>query len=154
MIMNLCMLLNLKKMLQKEMYKAEFDLLDATRSPLITHDLTWVDCVPKRIRDIVTPARLAALKNREELATLPECLCYLTTRSFTAPLDSDWAEIFLYLTCTVMEKYFGEDHWSLTGGRKELSRNMEDQLIGLRRHIYNSRRKILKQRLRYDKSSN
>jgi len=124
-----------------------FDILDCTRAPVITHDSSWIDCIPKKVMDIITPARMVALKAGEELATLPECLCFLTTRSLVASMNSDWSEIFFYVSCTVMEKWFGEDHWQTIGASRELSQWREDMLTGLRRHIYNSRRKILKQRL-------
>jgi hypothetical protein len=123
-----------------------FDFCDALHSPLITFDVTWADCIPDRIKKLVTRERLAALLRHEELATLPEVVIYLTTRSFNAPMDSDWTDIFTHCSCRVLLDHFGEDNFDQLGARKALTNDQNRDLTALRRKIWESRRAALKKR--------
>jgi hypothetical protein len=122
-----------------------FDLIDALRSPVLTNDTSWADCIPKRILEIIPIARLKAMRLGEQMATLPECIAYIMTRSMIAPMTSEWVNIYTYLGCKVCQDWFGEDHWDKITDRKTLSNYEEEQYLKpLRRHIYEKRRQLLK----------
>ena len=129
--------------------KYVFELMDALKSPVLTHAQSWADCIPQRILDIIPIARLKSLMLKEELATYPEVSAFIMTRCMEAPMDNEWTEIYLHVSCKVCEDYFNEDHWKELNAKKELS-DYENKyhLLPLRRHIYEKRRQILKQRMK------
>jgi hypothetical protein len=125
-----------------------FDLIDTVRSPIITFGWSWSDMIAPKMRAIVPFSRMKALIEGEQLASYAECSIYISSRAFEAPLDTDWTEIFVHVTCTVMETFFQEDFWESLGGLKKLNEWQTTQLTGLRRHIYDKRREELKKRLK------
>jgi hypothetical protein len=129
-----------------------FDLIDALQSPVLTHDISWADCIPKRILDVIPMARMASLMKKEELATYPEVCAFLITRAMIAPMTSEWTDIYCHVSCKVCEEYFHEDHWEKINAKRQLS-NYDNlySLLPLRQHIYNKRRDILKQRMKENK---
>lgn len=128
-----------------------FDFLDVLLSPALTFEMSWADLIPSRLFDVLPIARMKALKQHEELATYVECAIYMYTRSHEAPMDYEWAEIYLHVSCKTAEEWFGEDRWDIIQAPKELSQYLQSQLDGLRRHIYKKRREILKSRLKQEK---
>ena len=84
----------------------------------------------------------------EQLASYAECSIYISSRAFEAPLDTDWMEIFVHVTCAVMEAFFQEDYWETLKAPRKLSDWQITQLNGLRHHIYDKRREQLKKRLK------
>lgn len=125
-----------------------FEILDALSAPMLTFSQLWVGAIPQRLLDIIKLSRMCALKKGEQLATYPECVIYLYTCALEAPMDSDWTDIYVHLTCQTLADWFNEDHWDEVKTPKQLSEWLAGKLIGLRRHIYNKRREILKQRLK------
>lgn len=132
------------KKLQKEFNSYAFDMIDALEGPILTFSPQWKDCIPPRMLDIIPTARLTALFKNEELATIEECVVYIYTRMMDAPMDHEWTDIFTHISCKVMQRWFGEDHWEDTKAPKELNDWLNSQLTGLRRWIYDRRRKIFK----------
>lgn len=129
-----------------------FDLMDAMQSPVITFAPEWYPSVPERIKDLIIPSRLAALLKGDQMATLPEVVAYLATRSNVAPMDSDWTEIFAHTVCTVCERYFKESHWNTLDAKREQSRHERELLISLRQRIYEKRRQNLKLKMKHGKT--
>ena len=126
-----------------------FDLLDALRSPILTHAAAWSDCIPERLLKIIPLARLKSLMLHEEMASYAECTAFIMTRSMEAPMDSSWTDIYTHVSCQVCEEYFREDHWEAVKAPRELTDYQKNyELNPLRRHIYEKRRKILKERLK------
>jgi hypothetical protein len=66
----------------------------------------WGDTLPDWIKEAITIERLIEnvkhLKGEEPTGTDAEAVAYLYTASLTAPMDSDWIQIYLYLTRKVM----------------------------------------------------
>ena len=124
-----------------------FDVMDALSSPIITFEISWADRIPERIKSIIPSARLKALLKKAEEATDPEIAAYLYTRSLIAPMDSNWTDIYTYITCKVIEDWYNEDFWAITSAPRKLSSDNERELTRLRRSIYESRRKVLKSRM-------
>ena len=78
------------------------DIVGALCDPIIVMPGGWGDDLPDWLRQKVTVERLCenllALKeNREPTATDAEAACYLFTASLSAPVGSDWTQIYLYI---------------------------------------------------------
>lgn len=125
-----------------------FDITDALSSPILTFSQSWASCIPERILKQVGLARMIALKKEETLATYVECLIYIYTRTLEAPMDSDWTNIYMHVSCSVLEEWFGEDHWDDMQAPRSLNNWLESKLKHLRQHIYKKRREILKTRFK------
>lgn len=131
-----------------------FDLIDALQSPILTHDVSWADTIPERLKKVIPMARMKALmiESEKDLATLPEVLAFMYTRVMIAPLTGEWFEIYMNVSCNVCEEWFHEDHWKTLDAKRELSTYEQTQfLLPLRQFIYERRRKILKERLKENK---
>lgn len=125
-----------------------FDLMDALKSPILTFSQSWADTLPKRLLDIITMSRMVALMTHEEIATYPEAYAYFMTRTMEAPMQDEWVDIYLHVSCTVCEQYWKEDHWDELQAMRTLPEYHTSLLKGLRVRIYEQRRKILKSRLK------
>lgn len=121
-----------------------FDIIDALSSPILTFSLSWADAIPKRLFGIIPLSRMKALMKNEQLATYAECAIYMYTRTHEAPMTSEWTNIYTHVSCKTLQEWFHEDHWDNIGASKELNEWLTSKLNGLRRHIYNKRREILK----------
>lgn len=128
-----------------------FDLIDALHAPILTFSASWADSIPDRLKQIMPLARMAALIKGEEMATYPEIVAYLITRSHEAPMDYEWTDIYTHVSCKVCEQWFQEDHWEAVRAPKELSTWLQGQLDDLRRHIYRKRRERLKKQINENK---
>jgi len=78
------------------------DIVGALCDPIVVMPGGWGDDLPEWLRKRVTLERLCenllALKeNREPTATGAEAACYLFTASLSAPIGSDWTQIYLYV---------------------------------------------------------
>lgn len=130
-----------------------FNLMDALNAPLITYTTSWADCIPKRIRDTIPMARIQSLIMKENMATLPEVAAYLITRTFEAPMSSEWVNIYTHVLCKVCEDYFNENHWDEITYTRLLNSDEQRYLKDLRVWIYERRRKALKDKLKSDNST-
>ena len=78
------------------------DIVGALFDPIIVMPGGWGDDLPQWLRTRVTLERLgenivALREGRELTATDAEAACYLFTASLTAPMGSDWTQIYLYV---------------------------------------------------------
>ncbi|MBC8275504.1 MAG: hypothetical protein H8E40_11140 [Chloroflexi bacterium] len=78
------------------------DIVGALFDPIIVMPGGWGDDLPEWLRTRVTLERLgenivALREGRELTATDAEAACYLFTASLTAPMGSDWTQIYLYV---------------------------------------------------------
>lgn len=132
-----------------------FDILDALKAPILTHSDMWKDYLPERVMKVVPMARLLYLMQKKEYATEEEAVLFNYTRTHEAPMDRDWAEIYLHLSCTVMERHFGNNNWDDVQAPRELTDYQRKHLLNpLLKRIYEKRRQILKSGLKevkYDK---
>ena len=90
------------------------DLVGALFDPIIVMPGGWGDDLPEWLRTRVTLERLgenivALREGRELTATDAEAACYLFTASLTAPMDSDWTQIYLYVAGGEMKDKMPED---------------------------------------------
>jgi len=135
--------------MNREIEAQVFNLMDALRSPVLTHDVSWASVIPQRILNVIPLARMKALIANEEMATEPETVAFMMTRVMNAPMDHEWAEIYCYLGCKVCEDYFGQDGWDSVKAKRTLTEYEEKHhLLPLRKWIYERRRKALKEKLK------
>ncbi len=118
-------------------------LVTAIAAPLVVGNAGWSDLIPHWLREQIIFDRLieamqSIKENRDPVATDSEALAYLIPVSMLAPLDYDWARIYLYLGKKII------------GNRMELPSEFdidelsswEQQLLqDLKRWIYNKQAK-------------
>lgn len=140
------------QVVEKKQLKPErayvFDLMDALSAPVLTFSVAWAEMIPKRILDLIPMARMIALMSKSETATEEECAVYMYTRALEAPMSSDWVDIYLHITCKILEIRLGENHWDVLKAPRELNEWLQSKLMGLRNHIYTKRREMLKSRMK------
>ena len=90
------------------------DVVGALFDPIIVMPGGWGDDLPEWLRTRVTLERLgenivALREGRELTATDAEAACYLFTASLTAPMGSDWTQIYLYVAGGEMKDKMQED---------------------------------------------
>ena len=78
------------------------DIVGALCDPIIVMPGGWGDDLPEWLRQKVTIERLcenllALREKREPTATDAEAASYLFTASLSAPIGSDWTQIYLYI---------------------------------------------------------
>ena len=84
------------------------DIVGALTDPIIVFPGGWGDTLPDWLKQAITLERLAmnmkALKGEEMTGTDAEACAYLYTAGLTAPMDSDWTEIYLFLSTQVVRR--------------------------------------------------
>lgn len=85
------------------------DLVGAFTDPIIVWPSAWQDTMPEWLKPAITMERLIenmkALKGEGPTATDAEVLAYMYPRTMEAPLDSDWTQIYLYVSTKVMSRH-------------------------------------------------
>ena len=134
---------------QKVAEDGVFDLMDALTSPVLTHSQMWADLIPDRLIKIIPMSRMKSLLLQEKYASLAETCAFIMTRTYEAPMQSEWVNVYTYVSCKVCEEWWNEDHWK-DGIAPESLTDYENKqyLMPLRLWIYDRRRKILKTRLK------
>jgi len=93
---------------EKQIEKGISDIVGALTDPVIVFPGGWGDTLPEWLKNAITLERLAmnmkALKGEEMTGTDAEACAYLYTAGLTAPMDSDWTEIYLYLSTQVVRR--------------------------------------------------
>ena len=90
------------------------NIVGALFDPIIVMPGGWGDDLPEWLRTRVTLERLgenivALREGRDLTATDAEAACYLFTASLTAPIGSDWTQIYLYVAGGEMKDKMPED---------------------------------------------
>ena len=69
----------------------------------------WGETVPEWLKGAITMERvidnMKALKGEEMTGTDAEACAYLMTASLTHPMDSDWTQIYLYVSTKVFSRW-------------------------------------------------
>jgi len=115
------------------------DIVGALFDPIIVMPGGWGDDLPEWLRTRVTLERLgenivALREGRELTATDAEAACYLFTASLTAPMGSDWTQIYLYVAGGEMKDKMPEDIKveSLTESQWRDLKQLKDWIYGQR----------------------
>ena len=139
---------------EKAIEKGISDIVGALTDPIIVFPGGWGDTLPEWLKNAITLERLAmnmkALKGEEMTGTDAEACAYLYTAGLTAPMDSDWTQIYLYIAGKV---YSG---WKKTEMPEDIRVESlrGDQLRDLNRlkeWIYRQRTRIRLERDRADR---
>lgn len=134
-----------------------FEFMDALTSPVIVFKSAWQDAVPANILNKITMSRMLCKMKGEQMASLTEVVAYMMPRTFESPMPSEWVNIYTWC---------GLQHANLFNNaaqKKDMVLAMKDiapeklseyeqrLLNGLRRWIYDKRRKALKASLKSKK---
>jgi hypothetical protein len=86
---------------EKQLDKGISDIVGVFIDPILVFPGGWGDTLPEWLKETITLERLVmnmrALKGEEMTGTDAEACAYLYTASLTAPMDSDWTQIYLYV---------------------------------------------------------
>ena len=84
------------------------EIVGVFTDPIIVFPGGWGDTLPGWLKEAITMERLMenmkTLKGEEMTGTDAEACAYLYTAGLTAPMDSDWSEIYLYLANQVVRR--------------------------------------------------
>lgn len=88
-------------MTTEKVEKGISDIVGALTDPILVFPGGWGDTLPEWLKNAIPLERLVinmkALKGEEMTGTDAEACAYLYTASLTAPMDSDWTQIYLYI---------------------------------------------------------
>jgi uncharacterized protein YaiL (DUF2058 family) len=94
---------------EKQIEKGISDIVGALTDPILVMPGGWGDTLPDWLKEAITLERLGmnvkALKGEEMTGTDAEACAYLYTAGLTAPMDHDWAQIYLYIATQVMHRH-------------------------------------------------
>ena len=74
-----------------------FDFMDCLASPIIVFKSAWQDTIPKDILGRIKLSRLICAMTHEKMASLTEALAYIMPRTYEAPMQREWANIYTWL---------------------------------------------------------
>lgn len=118
-------------------------LVGALTDPIIVLDPGWE--IPDWLKTRITLERLVQpLKGEEGVATDLEALAYLSNASLVAPMQSDWAEIYMYVFTQEMRRKGTEVPEDLI--KEELSPYQMGKLRHLKEWIWRTRVKAREER--------
>jgi len=85
------------------------DIAGVFTDPIIVMPGGWGDTLPDWLKQAITLERLTmnvkALSGEPMTGTDAEACAYLYTAGLTAPMDSDWSEIYLYISTQVCRRH-------------------------------------------------
>jgi len=94
---------------EKQVEKGISDIVGVFTDPILVFPGGWGDTLPEWLKGAITMERLMsnveALKTGEMTGTDAEACAYLYTASLTAPMDSDWTQIYLYIAGKVYSRW-------------------------------------------------
>jgi len=128
------------------------DIVGVFSDPIIVMPGGWGSPVPDWIGPAITMERLIenikVTKGEYVTGTDTEAMYYLSTASLTAPIGSDWTDIYMYLFTQVMRRHKKEVDIPDDLVHESLNQYQQQLLDGLKRWIYNTRIKVRKERER------
>jgi len=93
----------------KNVEKGISEIVGCLTDPILVFPGGWGDTLPDWLKSAITLERLAmnmkALKGEEMTGTDAEACAYLYTASLTQPMDSDWAQIYLYIATQTYRRW-------------------------------------------------
>ena len=93
---------------EKQVEKGISEIVGCLTDPILVFPGGWGDTLPDWLKQAITLERLAmnmkALKGEEMTGTDAEACAYLYTAGLTAPMDSDWTQIYLFLSTQVVRR--------------------------------------------------
>lgn len=137
-----------KKPVKDNVSNFAFDVTDALSAPIVSFPSPWNADIPKEVINNIPIARMCALMQGEQFATIPECVAYIMPACLEFPLNHMWAQIYLHVS-TLYVRNFRKQEVPDDIRVEELTDNYHKRLLlDLRRWIYERRRKHLKLRIK------
>ena len=123
-----------------------FDFMDCLASPIIVFKSAWQDTIPKEILGRIKLSRIICSMTGDKMASLTETLAYMMPRTYEAPMQTEWANIYTWLGLQYAMQTKSKDQLEamIEIAPKELSDYEKGLLKNLRLWIYDKRRKALK----------
>jgi len=81
------------------------DLVGTFTDPIIVCPGGWEDTLPDWIKQAITIERLISNLSDPEMATDAEACAYLYTACLSHPMDSDWTQIYIYITTKTVTRH-------------------------------------------------
>ena len=130
------------------------DIVGVFTDPILVFPGGWGDTLPEWLKNAITLERLEmnmkALKGEEMTGTDAEACAYLYTASLTAPMDSDWTQIYLYIATQVYRRQ-GKGNMPTDIAVDKLNDEQMRDLRRLKDWLYQRRTKIRQERDRADR---
>ncbi len=96
---------------EKRIEKGISEIVGVFTDPILVFLGGWGDTLPEWLRSAITLERLEmnvrSLGGEEATGTDAEACAYLYTASLTAPIDSDWSQIYLYVASKTYSRHKG-----------------------------------------------
>uniref|UniRef100_UPI004047C1F8 hypothetical protein n=1 Tax=Mariniflexile sp. TaxID=1979402 RepID=UPI004047C1F8 len=127
--------------------------MDCLASPIIVFKSAWQDTIPKDILGRIKLSRLMCSMTQEKMASLTETLAYMMPRTYEAPMQTEWVNIYTWIGLQYAIQFKKKDQLEAMTeiAPKELSDYEKGLLTNLRKRIYDKRRKALKDILKKNK---
>ena len=126
--------------MNRQIEKGISEIVGVFTDPIIVSPGGWGDTLPDWLREAITLERLVmnikGCRGEETTGTDAEACAYLYTRSLEAPMDHDWAKIYLYVAGKCMRAWQKQKAIPEDIKVDELDRNQMDDLIRLKEWIY------------------
>ena len=94
---------------EKQLEKGISDIVGVFMDPILVFPGGWGDTLPEWLKETITLERLVmnmkALKGEAMTGTDAEACAYLMTVSLIQPMDSDWTQIYLYISTKVCSRW-------------------------------------------------
>jgi hypothetical protein len=94
---------------EKQLEKGISDIVGVFTDPILVFPGGWGDTLPEWLKGAITMERLMmnveSLKTGQMTGTDAEACAYLMTVSLTQPIDSDWTQIYLYVSTEVCSRW-------------------------------------------------
>ncbi len=127
-----------------------FEMMDLVSAPVLTFSQSWADAIPKHLIQDIRTSRFLSGFAKEQMATIPEVVAYIMTRTYESPMNHEWTQIYLWCGVAYQKLYrqkTDEDFEDIFPPR-DLSEYEQGLLKRLRVWIYEKRREIVKQRIK------
>ena len=139
---------------EKQLEKGISDIVGVFTDPIFVFPGGWGDTLPEWLKNAITLERLEmnmkALKGEEMTGTDAEACAYLYTASLTAPMDSDWTQIYLYIATQVYRRQ-GKGNMPTDIAVDKLNDEQMRDLRRLKDWLYQRRTKIRQERDRAER---
>ena len=140
----------------KETGKSIFEFMDMLAAPIITFSSSWTDAIPHNLKQDIKLSRLIGGRKNEEMATIPETVAYIMTRTYEAPMSHEWANIYIWCSAHYLKQFRNKTDNDLKDVEppEKLSEYEESLLKRLRVWIYEKRRECVKQQMKQSTQTN
>lgn len=143
-------LTQVEKSSSKESEKFVFEFMDIINAPIITFSSSWVDAIPERLRKDIRIARILSGFALEEMASIAETVAYIITRTYEAPMNQEWTNIYLWCSAHYLKQYANKTNADFEDIHvpEKLNEYEEFLLKKLRVWIFEKRRTVVKERMK------